>query len=190
MKKRKKCLPAVLLLLLLLAGCGGEEAASAPALPSPLDTLAIPPTTSAFADCVYTQVDDVPQEVFDAVADCEATLNTVYAIVRDGECAGYAFDLTAPGFWEIRMLVSVDYWGAIADFGIIESKETSGMGSRVLNNDPTDSGTGALDQFIGRTDDGDFVIGEDVDAVSGATLTLEGVTRIVRAALAAADIML
>ena len=85
------------------------------------------------------------------------------------------------------MMVGVDTDGAVTGVSIVKNSETSGIGSKVMNNDPLPSGTGVLDQFIGKTAaNGALAVGTDVDAITGATVSSKGVTAGVNAALAAA----
>ena len=50
-------------------------------------------------------------------------------------------------------------------------------------------GTGALDQFVGKSGAGTLVVKQNIDAVTGATVSTKGVTKGVNAALAAAEAM-
>ena len=63
----------------------------------------------------------------------------------------------------------------------------TGIGSKVMENNPLPSGTGVLDQFIGMSGAGSLAIGKNVDAISGATVSSTGVTKGVNAALAVAE---
>ena len=56
-----------------------------------------------------------------------------------------------------------------------------------MKNNPLPSGTGVLDQFIGKSAaDGTLSVGSNVDAISGATVSSRGVTTGVNGAIAAA----
>ena len=48
---------------------------------------------------------------------------------------------------------------------------------------------GALDQFVGKSGAGTLVVKQNIDAVTGATVSTKGVTKGVNAALAAAEAM-
>ena len=59
-----------------------------------------------------------------------------------------------------------------------------------MGNDPTASGVGVLDQFIGKSAaDGTLTVGTNVDAITGATVSTRGVTTGVNTALAAVAAM-
>ena len=60
---------------------------------------------------------------------------------------------------------------------------------QVIANEATTAGTGALDQFVGKSGAGSLVVKTNIDAVSGATVTTKGITKGANAALAAAEAM-
>ena len=72
---------------------------------------------------------------------------------------------------------------------IVNNSETKGIGSKVIDNEATSAGTGALDQFVGKSGAGTLVVKQNIDAVTGATVSTKGVTKGVNAALAAAEAM-
>ena len=88
------------------------------------------------------------------------------------------------------MMVGVDVEGAVTGVSIVSHSETSGIGTMVMGNDPTASGVGVLDQFIGKSAaDGTLTVGTNVDAITGATVSTRGVTTGVNTALAAVAAM-
>ena len=89
------------------------------------------------------------------------------------------------------MMVGIDPDGAVTGVSIISNSETSGIGSKVMNNETLANGTKVLDQFIGKSAaDGTLVVGTNVDAITGATVSSKGVTTGVNTALAAAGAIL
>ena len=80
---------------------------------------------------------------------------------------------------------------AVYEIGIsvVDAAETSGIGTKVIANEATTAGTGALDQFVGKSGAGTLVVKQNIDAVTGATVSTKGVTKGVNAALAAAEAM-
>ena len=116
------------------------------------------------------------------------TLDSVYEVLVGGENAGYAIKVVASGSQgNIEMMVGVDAEGVVTGVSIVDNSETSGIGSKVMKNNPLPSGTGVLDQFIGKSAaDGTLTVGKNVDAISGATVSSKGVTAGVNAALAVA----
>jgi len=117
-----------------------------------------------------------------------AKLTEAYEVKVGGEGAGYAFKVVASGSQgNIEMIVGVDADNAVTGVSIVSNKETSGIGSKVMDNNPLPSGTGVLDQFVGMTGAGSLAVGKNVDAISGATVSSKGVTKGVNAALAVAE---
>ena len=123
-----------------------------------------------------------------AASAAGATLENVYEVKDGGETAGYAVKIIASGSQgNIEMVVGVDAEGAVTGVSIVSNAETSGIGSKVMKNNPLPSGTGVLDQFIGKSAaDGTLSVGSNVDAISGATVSSRGVTTGVNGAIAAA----
>ena len=115
--------------------------------------------------------DDVTTELISG----EDADNEVYLIFRDGKVYGYCAETAPSGFGgEIKMMVGVDSAGAVCGVTVVSMSETPGLGSRT--NSPA-----FLDQFVGKR--GELAIGVDVDAVSGATISSDAVTRGVSEAL-------
>ena len=117
------------------------------------------------------------------------TLDSVYEVLVGGENAGYAIKVVASGSQgNIEMMVGVDAEGVVTGVSIVDNTETSGIGSKVMSNEPLSSGVGVLDQFQGKSAaaDGTLTVGKNVDAISGATVSSKGVTAGVNAALAVA----
>ena len=117
------------------------------------------------------------------------TLDSVYEVLVGGENAGYAIKVVASGSQgNIEMMVGVDAEGVVTGVSIVDNSETSGIGSKVMSNEPLSSHVGVLDQFQGKSAaaDGTLTVGKNVDAISGATVSSKGVTAGVNAALAVA----
>lgn len=123
-----------------------------------------------------------------AAASAGGTLDSVYEVLVGGENAGYAIKVVASGSQgSIEMMVGVDAEGAVTGVSIVDHAETAGIGTKIMNNEPLSSGTGVLDQFVGKSAaDGTLAVGTNVDAISGATVSTKGVTTGVNAALAVA----
>lgn len=117
-----------------------------------------------------------------------AKLTEGYEVREDGGNAGYAFKVVASGSQgNIELIVGVDADNAVMGVSVVSHKETAGIGSRVMENSALPSGVGALDQFVGLSGAGSLAVGQNVDAVSGATVSSKGVTKAVNAALAVAE---
>ena len=141
-------------------------------------------------DCEFPEIAEIPQAAIDAASAQSGKLTEAYQVVIGGEEAGYAFKVVASGSQgNIEMIVGVDADLAVTGVSVVSAAETSGIGTKVIANEATTAGTGALDQFVGRTGAGTLVVKQNIDAVSGATVTTKGITKGVNAALAAAEAM-
>ena len=119
-----------------------------------------------------------------------AKVTEAYEVKVGGDTAGYAFKVVASGSQgSIEMIVGVDSDSAVTGVSIVSNKETAGIGSKVMDNNALPSGTGVLDQFIGKSGAGTLTVGKTVDAISGATVSSKGVTKGVNGALAVADVL-
>ena len=140
-------------------------------------------------DCEFPPIEEIPQAAIDAAKAQSGKLTEAYRVVVNGEDAGYAFKIVAGGSQgDIEMIVGVDA-GAITGISVVDASETSGIGTKVIANEATTAGTGALDQFVGKSGAGSLVVKTNIDAVSGATVTTKGITKGANAALAAAEAM-
>ena len=85
---------------------------------------------------------------------------------------------TAKGFAsDVKVELTVDASGAISGLTVDSTGETEGFGTRCTTDEAF------LSQFIGKT--GPFTLGENADALSGATITSTAVVEAVNAALEA-----
>lgn len=151
-------------------------------------------TRVALSKVLPSGAETAPVELSDAVVAAAASqsgkVTEGYAVTVGGEAAGYAFKIVAGGSQgDIEMIVGVDADNAVTGVSVVNHKETSGIGTKVMADEPTTSGVGALTQFIGKSGAGSLVVKGGVDAVSGATVSTKGVTKGVNAALAAAEAM-
>lgn len=126
-----------------------------------------------------------------AASSAGATLDSVYEVLEGGASAGYAIKVVASGSQgNIEMMVGVDAEGTVTGVSIVKNSETKGIGSKVMENEPTAAGVGVLTQFEGKSAaDGPLSVGGNVDAITGATVSTRGVTTGVNAALAVAGVM-
>ena len=127
-----------------------------------------------------------------AAAQYKTTVSEIYEVQSNGAAAGYAVKVNASGSQgTIVMMVGVDSEGAVTGVSIVNNAETSGIGTRVMNNEAlANSGVGVLDQFVGMSHaDGDLAVGTNVDAITGATVSTKGVTSGVNGALAVVEAM-
>lgn len=118
-----------------------------------------------------------------AAASAGATLDSVYEFQVGGAAAGHAVKVVSSGSQgNIEMVVGVDSDGVVTGVAIVSNSETAGIGSKVMEGQ-----NGVLAQFEGKSAaDGPLVVGTNVDAITGATVSSKGVTAGVNAALAVA----
>lgn len=115
----------------------------------------------------YKTLDNVP-----------STVTSVFEVMEtDGTVCGYAVAVSPSGFGgNIDMIVGVGVDGKIVGVDITALSETPGLGSRV-NDDVY------LGQYRGLG--GELSLGDDVDAISGATISSRSVMAGVNRALSA-----
>lgn len=96
-----------------------------------------------------------------------------------GQLVGYAGLGEAPGYGgPITLVVGLDPAGILTDVRVVRQRETPSF-FRLLERE------GFMAQFTGRGFDSGFALGEDLDAVSGATFSSEGVAAATRQAIRA-----
>ena len=144
------------------------------------------PENSTFSEAL-----EITGDMTAAASSAGATVTEAYEVQVGGAPAGYALKIVSSGSQgNIEMMVGVDTEGAVTGVSIVKNSETSGIGSKVMTNQPTAKGVGVLDQFEGKTAaDAPLNVGTNVDAISGATVSSKGVTTGVNAALAVAGVI-
>ena len=176
-----------LVVALLLGLVNGVTADKIAAMNAAATQTALEAVTEAGS--TYDEITSIPQEVMDAAKEMGGTLEEMYTVTFDGQPAGYAVKLTASGSQGlIEMVIGVDAEQKITGISVVNHSETSGIGTKVMNNNALPNGTGVLDQFKGMSHaDGDLEVGKNVDAISGATVSTKGITMGANAALAAVE---
>ena len=139
-------------------------------------------------DCEFPPIEEIPQAAIDAAKTQSGKLTEAYRVVVNGEDAGYAFKIVAGGSQgDIEMIVGVDADLAITGISVVSHSETSGIGTKVVENKPNAAGTPVLDQFVGMSGAGTLAVGSNITAISGATVSTKGITMGANAALAAVE---
>ena len=141
---------------------------------------------STFSDAL-----EITAEMEAAAASAGASITEAYAVEAGGAAAGHALKIVASGSQgNIEMMVGLDAEGVVTGVSVVSHKETAGIGTKVMDNEPTASGAGVLSQFAGKSAaDGTLNVGSNVDAISGATVSSKGVTAGVNAAIAVAGVL-
>lgn len=144
---------------------------------------AVAPEGSEFGDKM-----DISDAVAAAASAQGGKIVEMYPMTNGGADAGYVVKVSASGSQgTITMMVGVDANKAITGISVISHSETSGIGTKVVGNEPNSAGVPVLDQFIGMSGSGSLVVGKNVIAVSGATVSTKGITMGANAALAAVE---
>ena len=147
------------------------------------DKSAVVPEGSEFTDKL-----DIPEAVAAAASAQGGTLSELYGVTNGGAEAGYVMKISASGSQgTIVMMVGVDANKAVTGVSVVSHSETSGIGTKVVGNEPNAAGVPVLDQFIGMSGAGSLVVGKNITAVSGATVSTKGINTGVNAALAAVE---
>ena len=131
-------------------------------------------------------------EITDALAAAASAqggkLVELYPMTNGGADAGYVMKISASGSQgTIVMMVGVDANKAITGISVVSHSETSGIGTKVVENKPNSAGEPVLDQFIGKSGAGTLVVGSNITAISGATVSTKGIATGANAALAVVD---
>lgn len=139
---------------------------------------------AVFPDATFNEVE---------IGDAQLAVATEYGVelmyiyeVADG--SGYAIEVGPSGFsGTIDMIVGINADGSVAGISVISNTETAGIGTNVCSDKPNRNGVGVLSQFIGltATADNPFTVNSgsnQVDAISGATVTTRAIATGVNAA--------
>lgn len=143
-----------------------------------------------FPGAEFTEVDVTDDLVTLAASpNAESDLAAIYA----ASTGGYALEVKPTGFGgSIDMIVGIDADGNVTGISVISHTETAGIGTKVVADKPNKNGDGVLSQFVGRgaSSDNLFTVNSgsnEVDAISGATVTTKAITRGVNAASLVAE---
>ena len=146
---------------------------------------AVAPEGSEFGDKI-----EVTDDMVVAAATQSGKILELYPVTNGGAEAGYVMKISASGSQgTIVMMVGVDANKAITGISVVSHAETSGIGTKVVGNEPNTAGVPVLDQFVGLSGAGSLVVGSNITAISGATVSTKGITMGANAALAVADVL-
>ena len=138
----------------------------------------------------FTDKLEISQDVIDAAAAQGGKVTELYGVKTGGADNGYVMKVSASGSQgTIVMMIGVDAYKAITGISVVSHSETSGIGTKVVGNEPNTAGVPVLDQFQGMSGAGSLVVGKTITAISGATVSTKGITMGANAALAAAEVL-
>jgi electron transport complex protein RnfG len=69
----------------------------------------------------------------------------------------------------MKLALGVDMEGEVTGFKILQHAETPGLGARIADQE-------FVCQFVGKKTNDAFILGEDIEGISGATISSESVT--------------
>ena len=172
-------------LLGLVNGVTKDKIAAIDAEKTRVAMSAVVPEGSEFTDAL-----DLTDDVVAAAKAQGGTITELYGVTNGGAEAGYVAKVSASGSQgTITMMVGIDANKAITGISVVSHSETSGIGTKVVGNEPNSAGVPVLDQFIGMSGAGSLVVGKTVTPISGATVSTKGITMGANAALAAVEAM-
>ena len=146
---------------------------------------AVAPEGSEFGDKI-----EVTDDMVAAAATQSGKILELYPVTNGGAEAGYVMKISASGSQgTIVMMVGVDANKAITGISVVSHAETSGIGTKVVGNETNTAGVPVLDQFVGLSGAGSLVVGSNITAISGATVSTKGINMGANAALAVADVL-
>ena len=170
-------------LLGLVNGVTKDKIAAIDAEKTRVAMSAVVPEGSEFTDAL-----ELTDDVVAAAKAQGGTITELYGVTNGGAEAGYVAKVAASGSQgTITMMVGIDANKAITGISVVSHSETSGIGTKVVGNEPNAAGVPVLDQFIGMSGAGSLVVGKNITAVSGATVSTKGINTGVNAALAAVE---
>jgi len=128
-------------------------------------------------------------ESFEQVTDFNAdtgssiTIDKVFLAKVGGQTAGAVAQVTGPTYDHSTILVGLDMNGIVTGVSFLENTDSPGFGLKA--SDPTfklASGMTFYGQFAGKKASDGFTAGQTFDAISGATITSNGVAGLITAA--------
>ena len=132
----------------------------------------------------FTDKQEVPAAAAEAAAAQGGKVLELYGV----KAGGYVMKISASGSQgSIVMMVGIDAKNAITGISVVSHAETSGIGTKVVGNEPNDAGVPVLDQFIGLSGSGSLVVKKNIVPITTATVSTKGITTGANAALAAAE---
>ena len=103
-----------------------------------------------------------------------------YRVIKDNTTKGYILTVEAKGYnGPVNTMVGVDMDGKIAGVIVLEHKETPGLGANIVEIKRGEKEPWFLRQFKGKLAR-NLVLGEDIQAITGATISSEALTSAIK----------
>lgn len=132
-------------------------------------------------DFVFESVKD-----FGSKASGQIKIESIIIAKKEGSLVGGAVQVTGPTYDQGTILVGMKVDGTLTGLKFLKLSDSPGFGLKA--NDPTftlPSGETFYGQFEGKNAKDGFSLGEDFDAISGATITSVGVANLLNAGTSA-----
>lgn len=114
------------------------------------------------------------QGTFTAAAG--VTIDAVYMAEKGGTVIGSVVQATGSTYDKATILVGITSNKTITSIQFLSLTDTPGFGQKAAE-------PAFKDQFTGKSADDNFALGDDIDAISGSTITTKGVIAIISSAV-------
>lgn len=116
-------------------------------------------------------------DVFSDLYSEDTAIERISGAYKGTQFVGYCVEVSPKGFGgAINLMVGVNPNGKVTGVTVLDHGETPGLGAKAENSD-------FLDQYVGKS--GRIVVGSDINAITGATITSKAVTEGVNTAMTA-----
>lgn len=104
------------------------------------------------------------------------TLSDAYLAYKDQKIIGGVIQVEGPTYDKAKIILGIDTNGVVTGMRFLEITDSPGFGSKAKDdNYKVKSGTTFYEQFTGKNAKEGFLTNQTFDAISGATITSDGV---------------
>lgn len=126
---------------------------------------------------VFSEADEFIQSDAEFISSVEGvTIDAVYLGKKNGKINGAIVKASGSTYDKATMLIGLTTDKKITSISFLSLSDTPGYGQKAT--EPAFS-----NQFSGKPCEDDFIIGNDIDAISGATITTKGVINIIKSSI-------
>lgn len=125
---------------------------------------------------VFTEADNFTRVEGSFTAAAGVTIDAVYTAEKNGAIIGSVVQATGSTYDKATILVGVTTTSTITSIQFLVLTDTPGFGQKAAE-------PAFKDQFTGKSTNDTFKIGDDIDAITGSTITTKGVIAIVTSAV-------
>lgn len=114
--------------------------------------------------------------------DASISIDFVYSAKKDGKVVGAVAQVTGPTYDKATIILGLDESLTVTGMDFLELSDSPGFGLKANSSSYTlSNGKTFYGQFAGLDSTKGFIKGETYDAISGATITSEGVAKLMTA---------